>query len=66
MKSNEHQEAYKAVYLSLRITSEENKLLTQASEKSNRTKTQEARLRLHDHLNRFSSISVLNKAEERK
>ena len=57
---------YKEVYLSTRIQGECNKLLSEAASRSGRTKTQEAQLRLHDHLLRFASIAELRKAEERE
>lgn len=53
------------VYLSLKISSEINSLLTQSSARSNRSKAKEALLRLHDHLERFGSISEISKAVER-
>ena len=47
------------------ISSRANKLLTIAAELSGRTKTQEAKLRLHDHLEKYSLISAVNIAEKR-
>lgn len=57
---------YGAVFISFEVDAKANKFLTEAASKSGRTKRQEARLRLHDHLHRFASISELKKAEERK
>ncbi|HHF7349674.1 TPA: TraY domain-containing protein [Legionella feeleii] len=45
------------MFLTIRISSEANKLLTEACERSGRKKIPEAKLRLEDHLNRFRSIS---------
>ena len=58
--------AYKRVMISFEVDAKANKFLTEAASKSGRTKRQEAKLRLHDHLHRFASISELSKAEERE
>ena len=58
-------ELYKDVFISFRLDSKSNKLLSQAANRANRTKRQEAKLRLHDHLEKYSSISEISKAVER-
>lgn len=55
-------ESFNSVQLSMQITADANKLLTQAAIRSGRSKTQEAKLRLHDHLGKYYCISELNKA----
>ena len=50
---------YKSVFLTVKLSAEGNKLLTESCERSNRKKIQEATLRLEDHLTRFDSISKL-------
>lgn len=56
---------YRPVLISFEINAEANKYLSEASKRSGRTKRQEAKLRLHDHLDRYISISELKKAEKR-
>ena len=56
---------YRPVLISFEINAEANRYLSEASKRSGRTKRQEAKLRLHDHLHRFISISELKKAEKR-
>ena len=63
MKSDVDGENFKPVHIQAFISSRANQLLTEAAERSGRTKTQEARLRLHDHLEKYHCISELNKAE---
>ena len=58
-------EAYRDVLISFPVNARGNKLLSQAAERAGRTKRQEAKLRLHDHLEKFQSISEINKAVER-
>lgn len=65
MASNVDGEGYKSVHVQALINSRANKLLTIAAELSGRTKTQEAKLRLHDHLEKYSSISAVNITEKR-
>lgn len=57
MESDIDVRGYKPVYVSVRITAEANELLSDAAKRSGRTKTQEAKLRLHDHLERYRSIA---------
>lgn len=65
MKQELEIETYRDVLISFPVNSRGNKLLSQAAERAGRTKRQEAKLRLHDHLEKFQSISEVNKAEER-
>lgn len=64
MEFNVNEKKFKPVYVSTHITSRANQLLSEAAQRSGRTKTQEAKLRLHDHLEKYLCISELNKAEE--
>ncbi len=50
------------VYITIRLSSEANKIISIAAERCGRNKIQEAKLRLEDHLIRFRSISELNHA----
>ena len=59
MKSNPD---YKGVYITIQLSKDSNKLLSESCGRSNRKKIQEATLRLEDHLNKFRSISELNHA----
>ncbi|EKN5999203.1 TraY domain-containing protein [Yersinia enterocolitica] len=52
---------YKRVGLSFYITPEMNRLLSQASARSKRTKTMEALVRLEDHLRNFPDIATHGK-----
>ena len=65
MKHELGQELYRGVLISFPVNARGNKLLSQAAERAGRTKRQEAKLRLHDHLEKFQSISEINKTEER-
>jgi len=56
---------FKAVHIQAFISSRVNKLLTEAAERSGRTKRQEARLRLGDHLEKFQSISEMHSTVDR-
>ena len=51
---------YKEVYITIQLTEESNKLLSESAKRSKRGKIQEVKLRLEDHLSRFRSISELN------
>ncbi|WP_419421554.1 TraY domain-containing protein (plasmid) [Legionella sp. D16C41] len=51
---------YKDVFITIKISSEGNKLLTESCKRSKRKKIQEATLRLEDHLSKYRSISELN------
>tara|TARA_B110000879_G_scaffold75242_1_gene104980 strand:- start:841 stop:1041 length:201 start_codon:yes stop_codon:yes gene_type:complete len=57
--------SYNSVQISMQITADANKLLTQAAQRSGRSKTQEAKLRLHDHLEKYQSISEMHKTVDR-
>ena len=48
---------YKNVYITLRLSNDFNKLLSESAKRSKRKKIQEATLRLEHHLNHFVSIS---------
>ncbi|AUQ43893.1 TraY domain-containing protein [Yersinia ruckeri] len=52
---------YGNVSIVISLTSDMNKRLTLASERSQRSKTKEATLRLHDHLINFDDIATLGK-----
>ncbi len=54
MESNNNK--YEAVYITIKISSEANKILTQAAEKSGRTKKAELRLRVDSNLKYIESI----------
>ncbi|HGS8256807.1 TPA: TraY domain-containing protein [Legionella pneumophila] len=56
MKLNANNQ-YKSVFVTIKLTAEGNKLLSESCERSNRKKLQEAALRLEDHLMRFRAIS---------
>jgi len=53
---------YKGVYITLNIDAETNKLLCEASQRSKRTKLQEAAVRIIHHLKMFHSISDVDHA----
>lgn len=53
---------YKDVFVTIKLSAESNKTLTESSMRSHRKKLQEAKLRLEDHLMRFGSISEKGKA----
>jgi len=57
LESKQH---YKKVYVTLNLSEQANKLLTESAKRSNRKKVQEAKLRIEDHLQRFRSISELD------
>ncbi|HBB6940720.1 TPA: TraY domain-containing protein [Legionella pneumophila] len=59
LKSDNH---YKKVYITLLLSEESNRLLSESSERSSRKKIQEATLRLEDHLAKYRSISELHVA----
>jgi len=48
---------YKDVFVTIKLSAEGNKLLTESCKRAYRKKLQEAALRLEDHLMRFRSIS---------
>lgn len=52
---------YGNVSIVINLTGEMNKRLSRASERSQRSKTKEATLRLHDHLMNFDDIATLGK-----
>lgn len=53
---------YNSVYITIKLSSETNKLLSEAAHRSHRKKLQEAKLRLEDHLVSYSSIAEKGKA----
>lgn len=53
---------YKKVFITIQISEESNRFLSESAKRSNRKKVQEAKIRLEDHLNRYRSISELNAA----
>lgn len=57
----EQKESYKPVYITIQLSSEINKLLSESAARSHRKKLQEATIRLDDHLMRFHSISEKGK-----
>ena len=48
------------MFVTVKLSSEANRLLTESSKRCNRKKLQEAMLRLEDHLKRFRSISEID------
>jgi len=57
----EQKESYKPVFITIQLSSETNKLLSESAARSHRKKLQEATIRLDDHLMRFHSISEKGK-----
>lgn len=53
---------YKKVHITIQLSNEFNKLLSESAKRAKRRKIQEVVLRLEDHLKRFRSISELNQA----
>lgn len=53
---------YRKVHITIQLSEDANRLLSQSCNRSNRKKIQEATLRLEDHLKNFRSISELNHA----
>ena len=53
---------YRKVHITIQLSEDTNRLLSQSCSRSNRKKIQEAALRLEDHLKKFRSISELNHA----
>lgn len=53
---------YRKVHITIQLSKNANRLLSESCDRSNRKKIQEATLRLEDHLNKFRSISELNYA----
>lgn len=66
MEFDANDNGFKSVYLSIKISPKDNRLLTEASQNSARSKSKEALLRLSDHLNKYESISGVKRAEPRK
>jgi len=58
----EQKESYKPVFITIQLSSEVNRLLSESAARSHRKKLQETRLRLEDHLIRFHSISEKGQA----
>ena len=59
-KKLESKAYYHTVYVTLHLSAEANRMLTESAKRSNRKKVQEATLRLEDHLQRYRSISELD------
>lgn len=59
MESNNN---YRKVHITIQLSEDANRLLSQSCGRSNRKKIQEATLRLEDHLNKYRSISELDHA----
>lgn len=53
----DNKKIYRDVFVTIKLSAEVNKILTESSTRAHRKKLQEARLRLEDHLMRFRSIS---------
>lgn len=53
----DNKKIYKDVFVTIKLSAEGNKLLTESCKRAHRKKLQEATLRLEDHLMRFRSIS---------
>lgn len=51
---------YQSVFITVKLSGDANRLLTESCKRSNRKKIQEATLRIEDHLRRFRSISELD------
>jgi len=62
----EQKENYKPVFITIQLSSEANKLLSESAARSHRKKLQEATIRLDDHLMRFHSISEKGKTVSSK
>ena len=61
-KKLEFDNDYKKVYITIRLSKDANRLLSESCSRSNRKKIQEATLRLENHLNQFRSVSEINQA----
>jgi len=57
---------YSSVHITIKLSSKTNQLLSESAERSHRKKVAEARLRLEDHLNRYQSISEIEKVVNKK
>ncbi len=66
MEQELSEKEYPPVSISFDLDARANKALTIAASKSGRTKKQEAKIRMHDHLAKYECISVLNKAHKRE
>lgn len=51
---------YQSVFVTVKLSGDTNRLLTESCKRSNRKKIQEVTLRIEDHLKRFRSISELD------
>lgn len=63
--NNPQSDSYKDVFISFNLDAKSNEYLSESAKRANRTKRQEAQIRLRDHLANFSSISEISKAIER-
>tara|TARA_Y100001968_G_scaffold219856_1_gene202619 strand:- start:2488 stop:2784 length:297 start_codon:yes stop_codon:yes gene_type:complete len=57
---------YKDIFVTIKLSAEGNKLLSESCKRAHRKKLQEATLRLEDHLMRFRSISEKGEAVANK
>jgi hypothetical protein len=62
MKSRLEADVGKDTYVTIQISGKANNMLNGAVSRSGRTKKQEARVRLEDHLTRYQCISEVNNA----
>lgn len=53
----DYKKEYKDVFVTIKLSADINKILTESSARSHRKKLQEAKIRLEDHLMRFKAIS---------
>lgn len=62
---NKSDRNYGSVFITIKISSDANKILTQAAEKSGRTKKAELRLRVESNLKYIESITDINTFRKR-
>lgn len=63
---NIEESGFRTVLISFEVGAKANRFLTEAADKSGRTKRQEAKLRLENHLMNYESIVDSNTAIKRK
>lgn len=59
------QNYYESVQIAFELSADANRLISESSKRSGRTKRKEAQIRLEDHLKKYSSISEISRAIER-
>lgn len=64
MEQNDHKKNSKSIGIQFDMDAETNRLLEKYSSESVRTKKSEAKLRLADHVRRFSSITKVGVCKE--